>query len=94
VGYGQTDGRRLLILPVVGEGSEGHLLLYHLTLKPDGERSIRHRALEARPEHLDRLRIAVTERNVAWTPELIDRVDNDTLFFETPDRAAEAICRG
>jgi glucosamine--fructose-6-phosphate aminotransferase (isomerizing) len=93
VGYGQTDGRKLLILPVVGERTEGYLLLYHLTLRPGGELAARQRALEARPEHLDRLRIAVTERNVAWAPELIGRVDNDILFFETPDRAAEAICR-
>jgi hypothetical protein len=93
VGYGQTDGRKVLIVPIIGERTEGHLLLYHLTLRPDGERTARQRALEARPEHLDRLRIAVTERNVPWSPHLIDRIDNDTLFFETPDHAAEAICR-
>jgi glutamine---fructose-6-phosphate transaminase (isomerizing) len=93
VGYGQTDGRKVMILPVIGERSEGHLLLYHLSLADNGDRAVRRRALEARPEHLDRLRVAVTERNVAWSPDLIDRVDNDTLFFETIDRLAEAICR-
>jgi glucosamine--fructose-6-phosphate aminotransferase (isomerizing) len=93
VGYGQTDRRKIMILPVIGERTRGHILLYHLTLTTDGDRSARQRALEARPEHLERLRIAVTERNVPWSPELIDRVDNDTLFFETPDRVAEAICR-
>ncbi|MGH2688100.1 MAG: hypothetical protein ACRDKW_04740, partial [Actinomycetota bacterium] len=93
VGYGQTDGRRVMIVPVIGERSKGHLLLYHLSLTGNGDPAVRRRALEARPEHFERLRIAVTERNVAWSPDLIDRVDNDTLFFESIDRLADAICR-
>ncbi|MGH2722501.1 MAG: hypothetical protein ACRDJO_13010, partial [Actinomycetota bacterium] len=80
-------------VPVIGERSEGHLLLYHHSLTDNGDPAVRRRALEARPEHLDRLRIAVTERNVAWNPDLIDRVDNDTLFFESIDRLADAIGR-
>jgi glucosamine--fructose-6-phosphate aminotransferase (isomerizing) len=91
VGYGKNDGRRILILPVVGESGEGHLLLYHLHLVPKGRRDARLKALRAQADLLDRIQIAVTERNVPWDDALIEGVDNDTLFFETPDTVAERL---
>ncbi|HVR74962.1 MAG TPA: SIS domain-containing protein [Planctomycetota bacterium] len=91
MGFGKTDQRRILIVPVTGEKTEGYMILYHLNLVPRGRHDVRLRALEARPEHLERLQVAVTERNLPWDPDLIEAVDNDTLFFESPDRAAEEI---
>ena len=38
-----------------------------------------------------RLRAAVTEANVPWDAELIDAVDNEVLFFVSPEQAAEEI---
>jgi glucosamine--fructose-6-phosphate aminotransferase (isomerizing) len=91
LGYGKVDSRKVLMVPAVGEHPEGHLLLYHLELVPRGRREARLKALRARPEHLEKLKIAVTERNAAWSEELIDAADNDLLFFDPPDAAAEAI---
>jgi len=91
VGYGQTDGRKILIVPVIGERPDGHILLYHLELVPRGRLESRWRALRARANHLERLRIAVTERNLSWSEDLIEGIDNDTLFFDTPESVAEAI---
>ena len=48
-------------------------------------------ALRARADHLERLRIAVTERNLSWSEDLIEGIDNDTLFFDSPEAVAEAI---
>jgi glucosamine--fructose-6-phosphate aminotransferase (isomerizing) len=91
VGYGKTDSRRIMIVPVIGERTEGHVLLYHLELAPRGRLDLRLKALRARPDHLERLRIAVTERNLPWADDLIGRIDNDTLFFAAADAAAEEI---
>jgi glucosamine--fructose-6-phosphate aminotransferase (isomerizing) len=88
LGYGQSDGRKILIVPVVGERPEGHLLLYHLELAPRGEREQRLKALAARGRFLDRLKAAVTERNLDWDPALIDSIDNDVLFLEPAERVA------
>ena len=35
--------------------------------------------------------VAVTERNLTWQPSLIDNIENEMLFFETPERVAEEI---
>ncbi len=91
MGFGKTDGRKILIVPVVGERTEGHLLLYHLELVQRGRREVRLRALRAREEILEKLQIAITERNLAWDEEIIDRIDNDVLFFESPDAVAEEL---
>ena len=91
VGYGQTDGRKILIVPVIGERPDGHILLFHLELVPRGRLESRWRALRARADHLERLRIAVTERNLSWSEDLIEGIDNDTLFFDSPEAVAEAI---
>jgi glucosamine--fructose-6-phosphate aminotransferase (isomerizing) len=91
IGYGKTDSRKVMIVPIVGERTHGHILLYHLELVAKGPLEARLRALRARPDHLERLRIAVTERNVPWADDLIERIDNDTLFFATADAAAEEI---
>jgi glucosamine--fructose-6-phosphate aminotransferase (isomerizing) len=91
VGYGKTDSRKIMIVPVIGERMEGHILLYHLELVPKGRLDVRLKALRARPDHLERLRIAVTERNLPWSDDLIAGIDNDTVFFASPDAAAEEI---
>lgn len=91
LGYGQTDGRKILIVPVIGERSEGSLLIYHLELTTNKDRKERLRALMAHRPLFERLQIAITERSQAWDPALLDRVDNDTLFFENPERIAEEI---
>jgi hypothetical protein len=89
LGYGQNDNRRILILPLIGEKADGHLLLYHLELKPAGDRAARLRALSALRPRLEKLKIAVTERNLTWDPSLIDNVDNEVLFLRPPEQAAE-----
>jgi glutamine---fructose-6-phosphate transaminase (isomerizing) len=88
LGYGQNDGRRILILPIIGEKREGHLLLCHLELVERGDRAARLKALATRRSHLERLKIAVTERNLSWDPALIDRLTNDQLFLKPPEEAA------
>jgi glucosamine--fructose-6-phosphate aminotransferase (isomerizing) len=91
VGVGKTDGRKILITPLIGERPEGHLVLFHLDLVPRGRRDARMRALRAREMLLERIQIATTERNVAWDDGLIDLVDNDSLFFTAPDAIAEEL---
>ncbi len=91
LGFGKTDGRKILIVPIVGDRTEGHLLLYHLDLILRGRRDLRLRALRAHEELLEKLQIAITERNLPWDEGLIDRVDNDILFFESPDVVAEEL---
>ena len=92
LGYGQTDGRRILILPLVGEKAEGSLVLFHIDLAAGGERSVRLRALAAHRTHLERLKIAVTERNQVWDAALIDRLDNERLFLGPPEQVAQELC--
>ncbi len=91
LGCGQSDNRKILILPVVGEATQGHIALYHLELESGGQREVRLRALRARGKFFDRLQAAVTERNLEWNPALIDRLDNDTLFLLPPERVAEEL---
>jgi glucosamine--fructose-6-phosphate aminotransferase (isomerizing) len=91
LGYGMTDGRRILIAPVIGERPAGHLVLYHIDLVPRGRRDVRLRALRARDELLEKLQIAITERNLPWDEELLDSIDNDVLFFESSDAVAEEL---
>src|SRR6185295_3121856 len=91
LGYGQTDGRKILIVPVIGEKPDGYLLLYHIELVPAGDRSVRLRALAAHRTLFERLKIAVTERNQTWDPALIDRMDNDLLFLRPPEQVAEEL---
>lgn len=91
LGFGKNDGRKILIIPVVGESSEGHLLLYHLELVARGRRDVRLRALRAHEELYEKLQIAVTERNLPWSEDLIDSIDNEMLFFESPDVIAEEL---
>ena len=62
-----------------------------MDLVPNGPRNIRLRALETLEERFAHLRVAVTEGNVAWDPKLLDLVDNETLFFESPERLAERV---
>ena len=91
LGLGQTDGRRILILPVMTASTSGNIALYHLSLNNSVPRLVRLRAFEAHERNFERLRIAVTERNVAWKEELLDELDNETLFFSSPDAIAETL---
>jgi glucosamine--fructose-6-phosphate aminotransferase (isomerizing) len=91
IGYGQTDSRKILIVPIIGEKEEGSLVLYHLELLPAGDRATRLRALAAHRSLLERLKIAVTERNQTWEPSLIDRLENEVLFLRPPDQVAEEL---
>ena len=91
LGYGKTDSRPILIVPVTSTRPEGHVLLYHLDLVPRGRRELRLRALQAREHLVERLRIAITERNLAWDESLIDSIDNEVLFFKSPDAVAEEL---
>jgi glucosamine--fructose-6-phosphate aminotransferase (isomerizing) len=91
LGYGQTDGRKLLILPLIGEQTEGHLVLFHLELQRRRDSDARMRALSVHSSLLERLRIAVTELKMEWDPMLLDRVENDTLFFDDPEKVAEEV---
>ena len=91
LGYGQTDGKRIVIVPILGESSSGHLLLYHIEMAQSRDLSQRTRALTAHRTLFEKLRIAVTEHNQVWDPSLLNYIDNETLFFEDPNRVAEKI---
>ena len=41
--------------------------------------------LGARGEFFDRLKGAATELNREWDPSMIDTIDNETLFFGSPE---------
>ena len=71
--------------------TSGNIALYHLSLNNSVPRLVRLRAFEAHERNFERLRIAVTERNVAWKEELLDELDNETLFFSSPDAIAETL---
>jgi glucosamine--fructose-6-phosphate aminotransferase (isomerizing) len=91
IGFGMTDSRPILIVPITGARPEGHVLLYHLELVPRGRRELRLRALRAREHLIERLQIAITERNLPWEESLIDSIDNDVLFFKSPNTVAEEL---
>src|SRR5690606_28463421 len=94
LGYGQNDGRKILILPALdGDGESAHIVLFHIQLERSGEREARLRALRARGTFLDRLQAAITELDLDWDPALIDAVDNDTLFLLSPERVAEELAQ-
>lgn len=93
LGYGQSDGRKILIVPAVGSASEGRIVLFHVELEKAGDRETRLRALRARTTFHDRLEAAVTELDVDWDPALIDAIDNETLFLLPPERVAEELSR-
>ncbi|MGQ9592546.1 MAG: hypothetical protein ACUVYA_19885, partial [Planctomycetota bacterium] len=96
LGLGKTDERRILIVPAVGQETSGLLVLCHVSFLPRRRtpRELRLRALEALPRRLERLKIAVTERNRPWRDELVDEVDNETLFLKEPDAVAEFFLQG
>ncbi len=91
LGYGQLDGRKILMLPIVGDGTVGHLLLYHLDLVEHGAQPVRTRALAAHASRLEELMISVTELNQAWDTSCIDALDNESLFFLTAHEAADTL---
>ena len=91
LGCGQHDERKILMLPLVGEDTEARVALFHLTLKERGASEQRLKALAANEALFDRLKAAVTEVQLDWDPSLIDRLDNDTLFFNTPEKVAELL---
>ncbi len=90
LGYGQTDGRRILILPTLGEG-QTLLILLHLSLVEDAPAPVLLRALEAHGTRLEELRIAVTERCGPWRPDLLATQDIEALFFGDASAVAEAL---
>ena len=63
LGLGQTDGRRILILPVLTGSNSGNIVLYHLSLNDAVPRRVRLRELEEQERNFGRLSIAVTERH-------------------------------
>ncbi|MBN1442360.1 MAG: SIS domain-containing protein, partial [Planctomycetes bacterium] len=94
LGYGQSDGRKILILPVASDApSDCRVLLFHLQLESSSDRAARLKALRARGKFFDRLRAAVTERNLEWDESLIDALDNDTLLLNPPERVAEELAQ-
>ncbi len=93
LGFGQKDQRRILILPFIGERTNGSLLLIHLKLREKGPFETRIRALKAYPGHYESLVSSVTERDIPWSDELIEQVDNATLFLKNPEETAARIAR-
>jgi hypothetical protein len=91
LGYGQTDGRKILIVPVIGDERQGYLLLYHLDLVPQSSPEERMEALRALRSRYESLRVAVTERLQVWDPSHLDLADNEALFFGQPSKVAEEI---
>ena len=85
LGHGGLDGRRILIVPFIGEQEEGHLVVLHVELVETGDREQRLKVLGARGEFFDRLKGAATELNREWDPSMIDTIDNETLFFGSPE---------
>jgi hypothetical protein len=63
----------------------------HFDLHPAGPRAARLAALRADRDRYNRLIASVTERDVAWSEELIDRADNETLFLQSPEEAARTL---
>jgi len=91
LGRGQADGRRVIIFSLPADDGRLELFLYHVEPIPCGERRQRMAALRALPRRHDRLMASVTERNLVWSSKLVDRVQNDLLFFRHADEAAAAI---
>ena len=89
IGYGQTDGRRILVVPALGESTEGHLVLFHVEVARESRAADRVRALSALEHRLDRVRIAITERGLSWDESLLETIDTETLFFAEPEQLAE-----
>jgi glucosamine--fructose-6-phosphate aminotransferase (isomerizing) len=85
LGRGHNDGRRILILPIIGQRDTGTLLLFHLDFMKDGPRQKRMAALKSLQDRYKQILISVTEATSrAWDATLIDRLDNDQLFLDDP----------
>ncbi len=91
VGFGQKDDRPILIVPFVAAEPQGSMLLIHLELHPSGPAAARLAALRADRDRYNRLVASVTERDIAWSDAVIDRIDNERLFLKSPEEAARAI---
>ncbi|MFH1725267.1 MAG: SIS domain-containing protein [Elusimicrobiota bacterium] len=93
LGRGANDNRRILIVPVIGQETAGHLLLYHLDFVDKGPRERRMAALRSLRDRYKQILIAVTEAtNREWAPEFIDKVNNEQLFLDDP-RSLGALLR-
>ena len=92
LGRGQKDGRHILIVPVLGQRSEGRLLLFHIELKEKGPREARMAALKALQDRYKQILISVTEAtDREWSPEMIDKLSNEQLFFEDPKKLGKLL---
>ena len=89
LGCGQTDRRRILIVPLITESPQGQVVLFHLDLSRDATPRQLLNALFANPTLLERIKIAITERDGDWNPQLLTHLPPETLFFESPERIAE-----
>lgn len=88
LGRGQTDGRKILILPATGEQSEGHLLLLHLEIQSAAPVESKLAALRLLGDRLEELKIAITEQQQSWNPALLGSIDAETLYFSPPEEVA------
>jgi glucosamine--fructose-6-phosphate aminotransferase (isomerizing) len=91
LGRGITDGKNILVLPVVGESEQGSLLLYHVDIVDNSQHEARLPALEAVGNRLEELKVAITESNLEWTPALLNNISNEELFFDSTEHIAEKI---
>jgi glutamine---fructose-6-phosphate transaminase (isomerizing) len=91
IGYGQTDQRAILIIPFITDSEEGYLLLIHFSLAPTAQREMRLKAFKNTGPRYDTIMTLVTEHEIPWSDDLLDGVDNDTLFLKDIRETAAAI---
>ncbi|MHC4944893.1 MAG: SIS domain-containing protein [Planctomycetota bacterium] len=92
LGKGLKDDRRILIVPLVGQRAMGRLILFHLALEKKGDLAQRDAALKSMPDRYKQILIAYTEAtHKEWDPALLEKADNEQLFFADPRKFVKTI---
>lgn len=93
IGRGRKDERSIIIIPIISDSPQTpnlieHLLLLHIGFKTDVPLTDRIQALGGKYEHIVSI---VQENSIAWSDELLERVEMETLFGVSAEKIGEEI---
>lgn len=87
---GKSDGREILLLPLLGKNFQiENLLLFHISFKE--ELDLKHKAAILSPNFLEKVKNTVVEANLPWKDEYFEGISPRTLLTEPAEIVAEKI---
>ncbi len=93
LGVGKRDGRDLVILPLVADGTIDGLLLLHVRFVADASLGEKVDALKNLGARYEELRCAVTEWDTEWDESLLEDLPVRDLLALSPEELARSICK-